>query len=101
MAAGEAVGGMDGGVAGLAEEGVVGGAEPAGPLPQAAVAGPRGLAADGVHRRNLLAYHVCVAAREVLSKLTLALKLVIHMKERKKTRVTKLPKWYVIEYMCD
>lgn len=48
MATGEGVGGMDGGVAGLAEESIVCGAVPAGSLTDAAVAGSCGLSAHCV-----------------------------------------------------
>ena len=57
MPAGQLVGAVDGGVAGLAEEGVVRGAEPAGPLPQAVVAGSRRLASYGI--RGLLLHDHC------------------------------------------
>lgn len=48
MAASQLVGGVDGGIAGLAEEGVIGGAVPARALAEAAVTGACRLAAEGV-----------------------------------------------------
>lgn len=48
MSAGQLVGAVDGGIAGLAEESIVGGAEPPGALAQAAVTGSSGLACHGI-----------------------------------------------------
>lgn len=71
MATGEGIGGVDGGVAGLAEESVVGAAVPARSLAETAVAGAGGASAHGVRRRAMLSIacvHGCAVRRLSASK---------------------------------
>lgn len=68
VAAGEGIGGVDGGVAGLAEESVVRAAVPTRSPAEAAVAGARGAAAHGVRGRavrSLAVVHGKVARGEL------------------------------------